>query len=45
MKCALIAPDDGYQTSFLEGAAEFKALGRLDSTYAVYLGYNLEPDV
>ena len=42
MKCALIAPDDGYQTSFLEGAAEFKALGRLDSTYAVYLGYNLD---
>ena len=42
MKCALIAPDDGFQTSFLEGAAEFEELGRLDSTYAVFLGYNLD---
>ena len=42
MKCVLIAPDDGYQPSFLEGAAEFQAMGRLDSTYAVYLGYNLD---
>jgi predicted acetyltransferase len=42
MKYTLIAPGDGYQASFLEGAAEFKAQGRLDSTYAVYLGYNLD---
>ena len=40
--CTLIAPTDTCRASFLEGAAEFQAQGRLDSTYAVYLGYTLD---
>ncbi len=40
--CSLVAPNCQYRYSFLEGAAEFQEQGRLDSTYAVYLGYNLQ---
>ena len=38
----LSPPAIQYRDSFLAGAAEFLAEGRLDSTYAVHLGYNLE---
>ena len=38
----LTTPAIQYRDSFLAGAAEFLAEGRLNSTYAVYLGYNLE---
>jgi predicted acetyltransferase len=37
----LVQPSTQYQESFLCGAAEFKAEGRLDSTYAAFLGYDL----
>ena len=37
----LVTPSVQYQESFLAGAAEFLAEGRLDSTYAVCLGYNV----
>lgn len=37
----LTTPSAQYQQSFLAGATEFLAEGRLDSTYAVCLGYNL----
>ena len=38
----LLTPSEDYRTSFLEGATEFLAEKRLDSTYAVYLGYDLK---
>ena len=37
----LETPDERYESSFLEGAAEFAGDGRLDSTYARALGYDL----
>jgi len=37
----LHAPSEQYETSFLEAAVEFQAEGRLDSTYAGLLGYDL----
>jgi predicted acetyltransferase len=37
----LVIPSTEYRQSFLEGAAEFMAEGRLDSTYALCLGYDL----
>ena len=40
--CLLIPPSPIYRDSFLAGAAEFKAENRLDSTYAVCLGYSLK---
>ena len=39
--CFLTTPSECYRESFLQGAAEFSAEGRLDSTYAVFLGYSL----
>ena len=39
--CFLTTPSERYRESFLQGAAEFSTEGRLDSTYAVFLGYNL----
>ena len=39
--CFLTDPSPIYRDSFLEGAAEFEAENRLDSTYAVCLGYSL----
>ena len=39
--CRLVEPSEGYRDSFLEGAAEFAGEGRLDSTYAAGLGYDL----
>ena len=38
----LTTPSEHYKESFLQGAAEFHAEKRFDSTYAVYLGYNLK---
>ena len=40
--CFLTLPSKRYLSSFVEGAAEFQAEGRLDSTYAAFLGYNLD---
>jgi predicted acetyltransferase len=37
----LVTPSLRYRDSFLAGAAEFHSLGRLDSTYATYLGFDL----
>ena len=37
----LITPSYEYRESFLAGAAEFLAEGRLDSTYTLCLGYNI----
>ena len=39
--CRLVLPSLDYRRSFAEGAAEFAARGRLDSTYAPFLGYDL----
>jgi predicted acetyltransferase len=39
--CTLERPHARFQDSFVEGAAEFAAEGRLDSTYAAFLGYNV----
>jgi len=39
--CRLELPAVEHRRSFLEGAAEFAAQGRLDSTYASFLGYDL----
>lgn len=39
---AIATPSMRYEASFLEGAAEFAAEGRLDSTYAGFLGYDLD---
>jgi predicted acetyltransferase len=39
--CRLVLPSIEYRRSFAEGAAEFAAKGRLDSTYAPFLGYDL----
>lgn len=39
--CQLVEPAETYRDSFLEGAAEFAEEGRIDSTYAAYLGYSL----
>ena len=39
--CRLVEPSEAYRDSFLEGAAEFAGEGRLDSTYAAGLGYDL----
>ena len=39
--CRLVEPSETYRDSFLEGAAEFAGEGRLDSTYAAGLGYDL----
>ncbi len=39
--CRLVEPSERYRDSFLEGAAEFAGEGRLDSTYAASLGYDL----
>ena len=39
--CYLTAPSERYEDSFLEAAAEFHKEGRLDSTYAEFLGYDL----
>lgn len=38
----LTAPSEAHRESFLAGAREFTVEGRLDSTYAVCLGYDLE---
>lgn len=38
----LVYPHADYRDSFLRGAAEFDAEGRLDSTYAEFLGYDLD---
>ena len=40
-KSFLDSPSERYQDSFLEGAGEFLAEGRLDSTYAEFLSYDL----
>ena len=40
--CSLITPSVRFRGSFLEGAAEFFAEGRLESTYSVCLGYDLK---
>ena len=40
--CYLTAPSERFQDSFLEAAAEFQEEGRLDSTYADFLGYDLK---
>jgi predicted acetyltransferase len=40
--CQLTEPSDHFRDSFLEGAAEFASEGRLESTYAAYLGYDLK---
>ena len=37
----LVEPSERYRDSFLEGAAEFDGEGRLGSTYAAGLGYDL----
>ena len=37
----LVQPSPAYRETFLQGAAEFAAEGRLDSTYAAFLGYDL----
>ena len=39
--CRLVEPSERFRDSFLEGAAEFAGEGRLDSTYAAGLGYDL----
>ena len=39
--CFLDRPSERYRGSFLAGAAEFAGEGRLDSTYAALLGYDL----
>ena len=39
---ALVTPSVRYRDSFLAGAAEFQAEDRLDSTYSVCLGYDIE---
>ncbi len=39
--CSLTLPSERYEESFLRGAAEFAAQNRLDSTYALHLGYNM----
>ena len=39
---SLAIPSTQYRESFLAGAAEFLAEGRLDSTYAVSLGYTID---
>ena len=39
--CFLDRPSERYRNSFLAGAAEFLREGRLDSTYAALLGYDL----
>ena len=39
--CFLDRPCERYRDSFLAGAAEFVGEGRLDSTYAALLGYDL----
>ena len=39
--CSLTLPSERYEKSFLLGAAEFAAQNRLDSTYALHLGYDL----
>ena len=36
----LVQPSPAYRETFLQGAAEFAAEGRLDSTYAAFLGYD-----
>ena len=38
----LVQPSPAYRDTFLQGAAEFAAEGRLDSTYAQFLGYDLK---
>ncbi|MFH1567843.1 MAG: GNAT family N-acetyltransferase [Gemmatimonadota bacterium] len=40
-RSCLEVPSERCEASFLEGAAEFAAEGRLDSTYAGFLGYDL----
>jgi len=39
---ALVTPSARYRDSFLAGAAEFQDEGRLDSTYSICLGYDIE---
>ena len=39
--CFLTPPAEQWRETFLQGAAEFHAEGRLDSTYAGFLGYTL----
>lgn len=39
--CTLQVPNICYQDSFIEGASEFAAKGRLDSTYASFLGFDV----
>ena len=39
--CFLELPSERYRNSFLAGAEEFVGEGRLDSTYAALLGYDL----
>ncbi len=38
----LVTPAAGFRPSFLDGAREFAAEGRLESTYCIGLGYSLE---
>lgn len=40
--CTLERPHARYCDSVVEGAAEFDAIGRLDSTYASFLGYDVK---
>jgi predicted acetyltransferase len=39
--CTLVLPDECYRESFVEGASEFAKQGRLDSTYAAFLGFDV----
>ena len=39
--CFLDSPSERYEDSFLQGADEFQREGRLDSTYAEFLSYDL----
>lgn len=39
--CSLERPHVQYRDSFVDGAAEFAAEGRLDSTYAAFLGFDV----
>ena len=39
--CSLAQPSEKYRLSFVQGATEFAAEDRLDSTYAPYLGFDL----
>ena len=40
--CSLCSPAEHYRETFLEGALEFLAENRLDSTYAPFLGFTVK---